>query len=260
MDALFAKLKIGGRAKKTAATRKVKPTRKTIGAKDALDPTKRFFKVRREVEQSKRDAEAASTSPRLQRFNQCMKGEVTVDPLGQQRLRVKASGLNGIRYGFKMNDHQLAAMWRHLMKIGYETVDDVFTRTGLEACHDVLCRWPRPSELGRLAKMQGESLEYWLCEVPLVEDTSVAKFVGKQGVHLIRLCEEYDLLYAWVKDDKLFIYARTEVEAVEPTLPRRGGPPSHTSKHMMEFIGGQETKVTKIVLGPRSTFVGMDES
>ena len=220
----------GGRGKKTAATRKVKPTRKTTAQKKAVAAKKAAATSRMD-----------SDSRRVNRFNKCMRYETTEDPFGKQHIRYEVPGLNGVTYGGRLTDAELASLWDHLKnKHDITTVNKAFTRKGLEACHAALCRWPRPSELGRIAAKRGEKVKYFLCKVPVEGD--ISKLVGREGIFLIQMCEEYDLLYAWVKGGKLWIYARTEDAAIAPTVH---------SDHLREFMTGSPSDVTE--LSPKVT-------
>ena len=140
-----------------------------------------------------------------------MKNESTTDPLGRSSQRIFVAGLDGVKYSEKMSDAELGSLWGYLQSEGFATVNSVFTRAGLDACNSVLCRWPRPSEIGRMAVTNGEKLAYHLMKVPVEGD--MADMVGRQGANLIELTEDYDLLYAWVKGNTkgaaLWIYART---------------------------------------------------
>ncbi|OYV74868.1 MAG: hypothetical protein B7Z66_15030 [Chromatiales bacterium 21-64-14] len=151
---------------------------------------------------------------RLQRFERCMAGDVTVDPAGKEHTRIFVKGLDGVKYDKKLTGPQINALWDYLTSTGYfNSASDIFTREGLEACNEVLCRWPRPSEIGRMAVNNGEKIEYYLLRFPVVGE--ISELVGKQGEYMNDLCEKYDLMYAWVKTtpvtkkSTMWLYARS---------------------------------------------------
>jgi len=87
---------------------------------------------------------------------------------------------------------------------------------GLERLSNILCRWPRPSEVARLFKINNGVWKLERCTVtmdlPSIAERS--KFVGKMGASLTALTKKYNLMYAWLQTDGdtvlLHLYGKDE--------------------------------------------------
>lgn len=152
-------------------------------------------------------------------------------------------GLAGVQYGRKMTDAQLAGL-RQYMKDKYDAYLDAahppmspscwLTYQGLFAASQALCRWPRPSELGRLAVMGGlKPFAYSVAVAPVRYDaeldrrtsknqmpwqeqdrTARARLVGQLGANFAAIAASFrSVLYIWLHPDGVYVYALTENDA-----------------------------------------------
>lgn len=187
-----------------------------------------------ELENAKREA-------RADRFKRCLVGDPTKDPLGNEHVRdmrrretdgaTFAEAIGKVSLSKKLTKKQLDVLFQYLQArdgetskenkpVKFDTASSMFSSEGMRACNDLLCRWPRPSEIFLLAKnyypqtRAGPALRYYKMVVPLREPRSskenvAGKLIGRGGVNLLRLSEDYQLLYAWVDNGELRMYART---------------------------------------------------
>jgi hypothetical protein len=108
----------------------------------------------------------------------------------------------------------MESLWTYLHdRLGWTSVRENLTYAGMMQLSALMCRWPRPSELARLAKAAGEKpIPYWVLEVELHPPNGEgghvfwSGFVGSKGSNLTHLTKKYDLLYVWLKAPKLTIY------------------------------------------------------
>jgi hypothetical protein len=91
------------------------------------------------------------------------------------------------------------------------SLDGLLTYAGLSAMKDVLCRWPRPSELAAMidqvfkrndishSTREKYANYYWRNVDFFVQDESVVrKLVGRVGVNFRAMTEKHDLMYVWI--------------------------------------------------------------
>lgn len=128
----------------------------------------------------------------------------------QAELRARY-GLGDVTYEGKMSAEEIEGLRRYLGDKGVSIPDDMLTYRGMETASAVLCRWPRPSELARIAEAAGAGeLHVWRAAVTLKLDEP-SKWVGMRGSNLIALTMAHDLLYAWLQDGRtLFLYGPTK--------------------------------------------------
>ena len=79
---------------------------------------------------------------------------------------------------------------------------DVLSYDGLERVSDLLCRWPRPSEIGRV--LDDANLKYAMAAGSFSVDskTTLGEVIGTMGENLVEFTKAHNLLYAWVKNLK----------------------------------------------------------
>ena len=84
-----------------------------------------------------------ASAERLAAFDQCAERQGGVREERQ---------LSGVTYAKKLTPTQLGGLYGYLKNAGVASFRALVTYQGLEAAGAVLCRWPRPSELLRLAR------------------------------------------------------------------------------------------------------------
>ena len=141
-------------------------------------------------------------------------------------------GLTGVSYSAKMEDDEIVGLSEFLkaeLKKDKLTPDVVLTYQTCSVASDILCRWPRPSELARVIALDTLdftpsnkknalpiSVGYFLGKVPLalVDGKKWGDFVGKKGATLNALTKNHELLYSWLKDNTLYLYAFPNKKAI----------------------------------------------
>ena len=138
----------------------------------------------------------------------------------------EAAGLGGVTYGHKLSTAQVEGLAGLLEGLGYKSPDEVLTYGACKAASDVLCRWPRPSELSRVLKYLGhEKCEYYHLRqsLSLVKGARWGAVVGSKGSNLIEMTEgasgHGELLYAWLHsagdEATLHLYGRDEEDLAD---------------------------------------------
>ncbi len=149
-----------------------------------------------------------------------------------------------------MTDAEIGALADFFRAIGYDTVKKILTYDALDKASKVLCRWPRPSELARVAGLIGNvihkpggavtlplNLSYYSASIPMKHDGDPkymgydkAAFVGTLGANMIKHTKSLGLLYMWlheaskvpkangILDGMLFAYA-TNLKTLQDALP-----------------------------------------
>jgi hypothetical protein len=157
----------------------------------------------------------------LSNFRKCVKDKNNV----RKDIGIADMGANE-----KLTTQQIASLFTHLKKEGYSFgasgSRNITSYTGLEAASKVLCRWPRPSELGRMAKAQNvKNINFFkvVARVLFVKASSQSAFgksnalavresrsklVGPMGSRFASICRKHDLMYLWLHDNELVIYAK----------------------------------------------------
>lgn len=117
-------------------------------------------------------------------------------------------GLQDVEYRKKMTRAEVKNLWAYLSDAGFDSMDRILTQKGLRMIERVLCRWPRPSELGVMARDHAKGIDYFMLSIQLSYDSApedkddgrkrFAQFVGTRGNNLNALTERHDLLYAWM--------------------------------------------------------------
>lgn len=141
------------------------------------------------------NAERRPASSRREVFNLCKSGEFAT------RDRY---GLADVGYGEKMTKAQVQGMMRYLREErAIDGMEDLLTHRAMSAAAQVLCRWPRPSELARAIQGMNPGKRakeaFYFSNTVKVKGSGIGRFIGKNGVNLYRLTEAADLLYIWVK-------------------------------------------------------------
>ena len=153
--------------------------------------------------------------------------------------------LNDVRYDDRMTDAEVRGLHRYLkdkIKGASKHIDNVLVYNVLKKLSDqVLCRFPRPSELNRLAKLMGHTrgLRGVRRTVTLRgSGLGFGAFVGPLGQNFARLTKDLDLLYLWLDkgDDrdtrKLHMFSvssdQDSMDAVLEAAEQRG----------LEVVGG----------------------
>lgn len=188
---------------------------------------------------------------RLDAFDKCKESS---------QLLAKTFDLTGVKYGAKLTPNQITGLANFLTGEKINTLDKLMRYSALKTADKILCRFPRPSELARVAIEMGvldKSMgkPYWRACVHLdhtgdKQKKNAGKLVGIKGANLISLTEEHDLLYAWLKHEDvrkycLCVYAKKEADV------RRA------AEHFALRAGRYNMAVTKIevkdlILSPRS--------
>ena len=118
-----------------------------------------------------------------------------------QALRAGYSALDTVLLNNKtgLKPAQVAALVKFIRAHGLDEEDAFVTYDGMAKIADVLCRWPRPAELGKVARTLGRVIKYRVTRVPFVANVPIGLIAGRLGGNLIRLTRGHDLMYAWIK-------------------------------------------------------------
>lgn len=149
-----------------------------------------------------------------------------------KNARVSAS-LDTTTYSKKITDEELAGLWDWLNSNGRVSMKDVLTHAGMTNISTILCRWPRPSELGRMAvNFAGEDITYHRMIMTLEAsrpDSAFSALIGTRGSNFYDITKKNDLMYLWLHKSGegerryLYIYAtsRKKVMATSIALSRQ---------------------------------------
>ena len=139
-------------------------------------------------------------------------------------------GLGGVKKETKMTDAEVEGLATYLGELGLlkDKATYLSGKTMSQAAK-LLCRWPRPSEIARLAinhaphlgrlQCHSASVKFRFLEEGPNKGKRFAKLIGAQGTKLIGLTERNNLLYSWASwgadDYTLHLYGKTmaDVEA-----------------------------------------------
>lgn len=190
----------------------------------------------------------------LQRFNKCAE---------DNRAERERIGIDGIEYNRRVEDREVIR--RLMARFGLDRmVGDkrrammkLLTYQGMNELADVMCRWPRPRELGYIAQEMGVTAEYYRSVVPLQgERRRVAGLIGQEGKNFVRVTRDADLMYVWLKRDdrkdsdvvRVHMYAssRSKLTAGKRALLELA------EAQGFEPAEGEAVKVSKLKLSPRS--------
>lgn len=96
------------------------------------------------------------------------------------------------------------------LNINESNVEDLFKYDTMKRLSDeLLCRWPRPSELTKIARILSDgdssylnSLDFFtgILHVEAKSEGEFGKIVGKLGRNFNSLTDEFDLMYIWLTD------------------------------------------------------------
>jgi hypothetical protein len=116
---------------------------------------------------------------------------------GAEQTRT-AYGLQAVTYAGKLNETQVEGLLKFMRAKGYRSFSQMIEHASLAEASNVLCRWPRPSELAQMAKASGsEDMHVWRATVE-VGLRDPGGFVGTYGSNLSDLTERTGLLYVWL--------------------------------------------------------------
>ena len=143
----------------------------------------------------------------------------------------------------KLTDAQIDGLYKY-MNINRMYVSDLVNYAEMEKLSTVLCRWPRPSEIQRLFKVQNGGLRIQLLTVEMdLPSASRSAFVGPMGSNLIYLTKTYNLMYAWLDTttQKQKTYLRLYGIAGRPAEAARD---EHVTSHVK--LGGTHKQSLKL--------------
>ncbi|GAX84480.1 hypothetical protein CEUSTIGMA_g11900.t1 [Chlamydomonas eustigma] len=106
-------------------------------------------------------------------------------------------GLEGVTYDAPLTETQLRSLARYVTD-----PSGIATYAGMSSIADLLCRWPRPVEIGSLyRRLTKKDLQVYRLDLQLSfeDDAARTEFVGPAGENLIELTRQHDLMYAWLK-------------------------------------------------------------
>lgn len=112
-------------------------------------------------------------------------------------------GLEDVTFSSPLGPKQLGRLREFLAdRHDVDDVETLKTHAALSGASEVLCRWPRPKEIARLAKMMDPAADttYYTGLLFLRADDSsaIGSLVGPKGRNLNQLTKRYGLLYIWV--------------------------------------------------------------
>lgn len=141
--------------------------------------------------------------------------------------------LSGVKYNTQMTDDELRGLWEYLGAADIDSMNALLTYDGMDTASQILCRWPRPSELGRLSWMLGQKkLMYYRAVLKVkaeVKDDeknpqgyanrTFGRIVGPMGSNFIGMTKNHDLMYLWMhhvtdravdsfRQRQIFVYAK----------------------------------------------------
>lgn len=108
-------------------------------------------------------------------------------------------GLTGVTYRKKMTEPELQALHRYLKENDKFFPNNFFSYETMEAASQVLCRWPRPSEMARLSQIFHLGIDTsYFTGMMSVGGSDIALLVGTQAENFSAITEKYNLLYMWM--------------------------------------------------------------
>lgn len=176
--------------------------------------------------------------PRLAEFAKCTSNETGIR---------KQYHLEKVTYAGKMDDEAIRGLLQYVKK-RYDSVEKALDYKGMKYMAKALCRWPRPSELGRMYKIENPRsapLKYFRailhlkCIAPA--GCKVGSLVGEMGSNLIHFTSTHRLLYAWSHDTDIYLYGLNQddlseaIEDVTSMAQAYGFERTGVSKRSMEL-------------------------
>lgn len=138
--------------------------------------------------------------------------------------------LDGVTYRNPLTMDQIGNLLGYLQDTDtVSEVGDLFTYTSMMVAQNVLCRWPRPSELAEMAYMFDNKADtVYYTGIVYVQGDDVPMLVGKDGAQFASITERFNLLYMWMsrvpKNDgrtfegthqSIFVYSKNPDSIIE---------------------------------------------
>ncbi len=187
------------------------------------------------------------SNTRLTQFKEC-----AANP--SRQTNAHQFDLKTVKYDGKLTSTQIKGLAKYMKTKGITSFDKIMKYSSLVTASKILCRFPRPSELARVAVELGvldktAGRPYWRACVHL-EGTNAAKLVGTNGANLIAFTKKHDLLYTWLKKSGpmnfcLCIYAKKEADVTSAAEAFA----KSAAKHNMSAT---KTDVDDLKFSPRS--------
>jgi hypothetical protein len=120
--------------------------------------------------------------------------------LGDANEKRSKTGLRTVTYSRPMSNNHIENLKKYLtIEQGVESVDDLYSYDAMAKAQEVLCRWPRPSELASLAhKYDVNADTSYFTGIMYVDGKDVPMLVGKNASVFSELTQQHDLLYMWM--------------------------------------------------------------
>lgn len=151
------------------------------------------------------------SADRLQAFDTCTTS--TVD------LRRNAQISGAFKYDTKMSFTDAVKVQQWLFRQDVKTPAELLSHNGMAKAAQLMCRWPRPSELAHMvSSMKGPRQPFYYrmtIQIALMNPRAtdrtttkvISNFVGPMGMNFNRISEERDLMYMWLHTNRLVMYA-----------------------------------------------------
>lgn len=184
----------GGGGVDTGQTSGSTKGKKEVGGRQSPRP-QRYTRARSTSPRKKPGADVPLSRERMRQLVRCQEGDA-------KALRERY-GLDGVTYSSRLTKSETEALHEYLMDNGVLSPSDVLTYGAMKTASDILCRWPRPSELAQLLvryqRNADVSVDFtYYTGVFGVTGRNIGGFVGKLGERFIHLMKQYDLMYVWL--------------------------------------------------------------
>lgn len=137
-------------------------------------------------------AGGAISADRMRMFKECMASKA--DNHGSM-------GLEDITIDGKLTKKNIDAIVNYMNSAESNLkLAETLTYSGMEKLSEILCRWPRPSEISRIWGAQGKKFQInrYIIKLNLPTRQDRRDFVGPMGQNLIDLTRDTGIMYAWL--------------------------------------------------------------
>lgn len=127
-------------------------------------------------------------------------------------------------YDTKLTNSDACKVQRWLHRKGVRTSQDLLSHDGMQKAMELMCRWPRPSELFMMigcvpitaSSFAAVNKYYRMCvQVSASDHRAFGRLVGTLGTNFNELGEDFDLMYIWLHSvspgrSQIVMYAQHE--------------------------------------------------